>query len=80
STYDWKGSWDEGKRVDTLRLKYPTAKKLIENKKVFYYVKYGSDARTSRDYTRFDMKSSENFHILPMVVDHYNALRSNESY
>lgn len=80
STYDWKGSWDEGKRVDTLRLKYPTAKKLIENKKVFYYVKYGSDARTSRDYTRFDMKSSENYYILPKVVDHYNALRSNESY
>ncbi|MCS4229248.1 thiol-activated cytolysin family protein [Sphingobacterium sp. BIGb0165] len=80
STYDWKGSWDQGKRVDTLRLKHPTASKLIENKKVFYFVKYGSDARTSRDYTRFDMKSSENYYILPKVIDHYNALRSDESY
>lgn len=80
STYDWKGSWSEGKRVDTLRLIYPTANKLIENKKVFYFVKYGSDARTSRDYTHFDMKSSENYYMLPKVIDHYNADRSNESY
>ncbi|KXH84853.1 hypothetical protein AU378_03600 [Chryseobacterium kwangjuense] len=80
STYDWNGSWSKGQRVDTLRLKYPTASKLIENKKVFYFVKYGSDARTSRDYTHFDMKSSENYYILPKVIDHYNANRSDESY
>lgn len=75
STYDWKGSWNEGKRVDTLRLIYPTANKLIENKRVFYYVKYGSDARTSRDYTRFDMKASQNYYVLPGIIDHYNAQR-----
>ena len=75
STYDWTGAWDEGKRVDTLRLIYPTANKLIENKKVFYYVKYGSDSRTSRDYTRFDMKASENYYVLPRIVDHYLATR-----
>ncbi|MGB3064571.1 thiol-activated cytolysin family protein [Sphingobacterium thalpophilum] len=75
STYDWNGSWSTSQSVDTLRLKYPTANKFIENKKVFYYVKYGSDSRTSRDYTRFDMRASENYYILPVKYDNSNATR-----
>ncbi|MGJ1323412.1 thiol-activated cytolysin family protein [Sphingobacterium faecium] len=75
STSNWQGSWDEGKKTDILLLKNPTSNKLIENKRVFRYVKYGSDANTSRDYTRFDMAASENYHILPVQYDHYNAQR-----
>ncbi|WP_313269954.1 thiol-activated cytolysin family protein [Sphingobacterium sp.] len=80
STYNWAGSWSTSQRTDNLILKYPTADQLIENCRVFYYVKYGSDATTSRNYTHFDMVASENYRILPKVVDHYNARRSNESY
>ncbi|WP_293939473.1 thiol-activated cytolysin family protein [Sphingobacterium sp. UBA5996] len=80
STYNWAGTWSTSKRTDDLILKYPTANQIIENYKVFYFVKYGSDATTSRDYTHFDMVASENYRILPKVYDHYNAMRSDESY
>lgn len=80
STYNWVGAWSTGKQTDNLVLRYPTAKQLIENKRVFYYVQYGSDATISRDYCHFDMVPSENYRVLPKVVDHYKAQRSGEMY
>jgi len=81
STNNWIGSWSTSKQTGETILKYPTAKQLIENKNVFYYVRYGPDAATtSRDYTQYDMVASENYHILPKVADHFNALRSDENY
>ncbi|WP_343568986.1 thiol-activated cytolysin family protein [Sphingobacterium sp.] len=80
STSNWVGSWNDGKRTESVTWKYPTSDQLIENKKVFYYVRYGSDATISRDYCHFDMVASENYHILPRIIDHYKAQRKGEAY
>ncbi|RKE42579.1 thiol-activated cytolysin family protein [Sphingobacterium detergens] len=80
STSNWVGSWNDGKRTESETWKYPTSDQLIENKRVFYYVRYGSDATLSRDYCHFDMVSSENYYVLPRVIDHYKAQRKGEAY
>ncbi|WP_294183888.1 thiol-activated cytolysin family protein [uncultured Sphingobacterium sp.] len=80
STYNWTGNWSTRKVTDNVIWKYPTSDQLIENKNVFYYVRYGSDATISRDYCHFDMVASENYRVLPKKVDHYMANRSDEMY
>ncbi|WON97146.1 thiol-activated cytolysin family protein [Sphingobacterium sp. UGAL515B_05] len=80
STYNWVGNWSTSKVTDNVIWKYPGSDQLIENYKVFYFVHYGSDATTSRDYCHFDMVPSENYHVLPKKVDHYMANRSDEMY
>ncbi len=80
STYNWVGNWSTRKVTDNVIWKYPGSDQLIENYKVFYFVRYGSDATTSRDYCHFDMVPSENYRVLPKKVDHYMANRSDEMY